>query len=78
MARSSASIQAEIDRIEALLASDDALVAGAGANGVSASRVDYDRMTRRLDLLYRQLGRADGSSPMFARGRLKGMGYGSA
>ncbi len=75
MARSASSIQAEIERIEALLASEEALVESAGANGVNAKRVSYEAMTKRLDRLHQQLGRADGSNPMFVRGRLKDMGY---
>lgn len=74
MGRSVASIQAEIDRIEAVLSGEDSLIESAGADGVSGKRVNYDVMTRRLDLLYKQLSRANGSSPMLVRGRLDGMG----
>lgn len=75
MARSAASIQAEIDRIEAVLSSADGTIASAGADGVSAQRVNYAAMTARLDRLYQQLGRANGSAPMIVRGRVDGLSY---
>ena len=73
MARSTASIQSEIDQLEAYLASADSLVTGASSNGASITRAQRTGIEMRLDKLYQQLGRADGSNPMFARSRLRGL-----
>lgn len=72
MPRALSSIQAEIDRIEALLSSADGLYVTVSADGVSRSMVRAD-LERRLDMLYQQLGRANGSAPMFVRGRVSGL-----
>jgi hypothetical protein len=72
MARSASSIQAEIDAIEALLQSTDSLVSSVTADGASRS-IDRNGLQTRLDRLYQQLGRANGSNPMFARGRINGL-----
>jgi hypothetical protein len=69
MARSASSIQAEIDAIESLLQSTDSLVSSVTADGASRS-IDRNGLQTRLDRLYQQLGRANGSDPMFARGRI--------
>ena len=72
MARSLASIQAEITAIEALLGSTQGVLTSTGADGVSAA-INRAELSRRLDQLYAQLDRASGTSPMFARGRVKGL-----
>lgn len=72
MARSASSIQAEISSIETLLQSSQGVYASIGADGVSRT-VNRSALEQRLDRLYQQLGRADGSSPMIVRGYLKGL-----
>lgn len=72
MARSSASIQAEITSIETLLQSSQGLYSSIGADGLSRT-VNRSSLEERLDKLYQQLGRADGSSPMIVRGHVKGL-----
>ena len=73
MPRSATSIQAEISILEARLASDDGLVNNASSDGVSLTYEARMNLEKRLDQLYIQLGRASGQSPMFARGRLRGL-----
>jgi hypothetical protein len=72
MARSAASIQAEITVIEGLLSSEQGNYSSVGADGVSRS-IDRAELASRLDRLYQQLGRANGTSPMFARTYVKGL-----
>ena len=72
MARSAASIQAEITAIEGLLSTSASLSSSVSADGVSRT-IDRTGLAARLDRLYQQLGRADGSNPMFARGRIRGL-----
>jgi hypothetical protein len=72
MARSVTSIQAEITAIEGLLSTSASLNANVAADGVSRT-IDRTGLESRLDRLYQQLGRADGSNPMFARGRIRGL-----
>jgi hypothetical protein len=70
--RSSASIQAEIDRIETLLASGQGLYTNINADGASRS-LDRAGLEKRLDKLYQFLSRADGTAPMIVRGVLRGL-----
>lgn len=72
MARSAASIQAEITAIETLLSSSASLSTSLAADGVSRT-IDRSGLEARLDKLYQQLGRADGSSPMILRGVVRGL-----
>jgi hypothetical protein len=72
MARSAASIQAEITAIEGLLSTSASLSSSVSADGVSRT-IDRTGLAARLDRLYQQLGRADGSNPIFARGRIRGL-----
>lgn len=72
MSRSTANIQAEIDNIEAYLASDAALNSSMTADGVSISRAKRNELEARLDQLYQRLDRANGSAPMFVRGVVRG------
>jgi hypothetical protein len=71
MGRSASAIQLEIDNIEAQLAT---IYAGKSlsADGVSKTNHDIEPLTKRLDLLYAQLGRANGNSPRELRGRVEG------
>jgi hypothetical protein len=72
MGRSTASIQAEIDAIESLLGSTSGLASTVSADGVTRT-VDRPKLCERLDKLYMQLGRANGSDPMFVRGHIRGL-----
>lgn len=73
MARSAASIQAEITTIEAYLAGADSLVSAVASRGTSVTNASRKDLTDRVDQLYMQLGRVDGTSPMFARGNVTGL-----
>lgn len=73
MPRSTASIQAEIDVIEARLSAADSLINSEGSDGVSISYSDRSKLEMRLDRLYVMLDRASGSGPMFVRGRVSGL-----
>ena len=73
MARSAASIQAEITILEAHLASSASLLSNTGADGTSAGFAERAAMTKRLDELYTQLDRANGTAPMIVRGRVLGL-----
>lgn len=73
MPRSAASIQAEIDRLETFLAADDTTVESGGVDGSNLRRYSRDQLASRLDLLYRQLDRVNGTSPMFTRGHVRGL-----
>ena len=75
MPRSIAAIQSEIDVLEARLASADSLVRSAGSDGATLTNEDRMSIAKRLDMLYLHLDRASGAAPMFARGRLEGLGY---
>jgi hypothetical protein len=72
MARSAASIQAEITAIETLLQSSAGLSTSVGADGVSRS-INRPGLEARLDKLYQQLERVDGSAPVIVRGVVKGL-----
>lgn len=71
MARSAASIQLEINALEAKLQDSSSLYNGVGADGVNAS-INREALERRLDRLYAMLDRANGG-PMFVRGRVLGL-----
>lgn len=73
MGRPAASIQTEIDTLEAELSSL-ARASSYSINGRSKANQRYADITSRLDQLYTQLGRVNGTSPMVVRGRLDGMG----
>lgn len=72
MPRAASAIQAEIDKIEAFLQTDAALYSSTSADGVNRTIARRD-LERRLDGLYIQLGRANGTAPMFVRGRVAGL-----
>jgi hypothetical protein len=67
MARSATAIQVEITAIEAQLPNAIA-AASYSIAGRSKSNQTLDALTKRLDVLYQQLGRANGTSPMLVRG----------
>jgi pyrroloquinoline quinone (PQQ) biosynthesis protein C len=67
MARSATAIQTEITAIEAQLPNAIA-AASYSIAGRSKSNQTLDALTKRLDVLYQQLGRANGTSPMLVRG----------
>lgn len=48
------------------------MTSSVSADGVSAS-YDLDGIRKRLDVLYQQLDRASGDSPMIVRGVVKGL-----
>lgn len=75
MPRSSTSIQSEITVLEALILTLPA-IASVSADGTTVSNQRYLDVASRLDLLYARLDRISGASPMFARGRLTGLGRG--
>lgn len=70
--RSTTSIQTEIDALEAQLPNAIAAQSYSIA-GRSKANQAYEALTKRLDQLYQQLGRANGTSPMLARGVVKGL-----
>ncbi len=72
MARSAASIQAEIDSIETLLATSASLNSSVAADGVSRT-IDRTALQSRLDFLYAQLERAAAGGSMFVRGVVRGL-----
>ncbi len=72
MARSATSIQTEIDAIEAQL--PNAIKAASySIAGRSKSNQTLESLTKRLDLLYQQLGRVNGTAPMLVRGVIDGL-----
>jgi hypothetical protein len=74
MARTAASIQAEIDRLETFLSSEATTIQSTSADGTSVTHINRKQAEDRLDRLYIQLGRANGTSPMFPRGVVTGLG----
>lgn len=72
MARSAASIQVEITALEAAIATA-AKVQSYSIAGRSKTSQSYEALTKRLDQLYQQLARADGTSPMLVRGIVTGL-----
>ena len=73
MPRSATAIQAEITSLETYLQSASSFISSTGSDGTSVSQAERAKLEQRLDSLYAQLGRADGSNPMLVRGRLKNM-----
>ncbi len=72
MARSATAIQTEIDALEAAL--PNAITAASySVAGRSKSNQTLEALTKRLDQLYQQLGRINGTSPMLVRGVVKGL-----
>jgi len=72
MGRAADAIQAEITKLETWLASSTSLDSSYSADGVSINRMDVSKATKRLDQLYLQLDRANGTTPMFTRGVTRG------
>lgn len=72
MGRPASSIQAEIAILEGELAAI-ARSSSYSINGRSKTNQNYQQITKRLDQLYTQLGRANGSTPMITRGVLRGL-----
>lgn len=72
MARSLASINAEIAVIESKLTSAEGLLTSVGSDGVSRS-LNREALSKRLDELYGQAERAGGTGPMFVRGVVRGL-----
>lgn len=73
MPRSVALIQAQIDIIEARLASAASLDESVSSDGTSIKQVEYEALNKRLERLYIQRDRASGASPMIVRGRVDGL-----
>jgi hypothetical protein len=73
VARSSTYIQLEITAIETRLQSADSMLQSVSADGTSVTAVERKALESRLDDLYQMLDRATGASPMFVRGRVKGL-----
>lgn len=73
MGRSAGSIQAEIDRLETFLSGAGTTIQSTSADGTTVTHISRKDAEARLDSLYQQLGRVDGSSPMFTRGRVGGL-----
>jgi hypothetical protein len=72
MGRPAASIQTEITAIESQIAT--AVVGSTvSSDGTTITQQQYDKLTARLDQLYIQLERANGTAPMFVRGIVKGL-----
>ena len=70
MGRSATAIQAEITTIEAQLQA--AVESSTGVDGASIS-FNREALERRLDKLYIQQSRANGSAPMMVRGVVRGL-----
>jgi hypothetical protein len=73
MARSAASIQAEIDRLETFLSGAGTTIQSTSADGTATTLVSRKEAAERLDILYQQLDRTTGTAPMFVRGRVGGL-----
>jgi hypothetical protein len=72
MGRPVASIQTEITALEAQIATSSQALS-VGSNGSSYTSQPLAAMQVRLDKLYAQLGRANGTNPMFPRGTITGL-----
>jgi hypothetical protein len=70
VARPAALIQAQITAIETQMTN---MVQSAASDGTSVNYVEYDKLNTILRGLYADLARANGSSPMFVRGVVKGL-----
>ena len=73
MGRSASSIQAEIDRLETFLSGAATTIASTSSDGTSVQHINRKQAEDRLDRLYIQLGRVNGTSPMFPRGVVTGL-----
>lgn len=73
MARSAASIQLEIDAIETRLTSAASMLEQGGVDGTNMRYSERSGLESRLDQLYQQLGRANGTSPMIVRTKVNGL-----
>ena len=73
MPRSTAHIDAEIAVIETRLAAADHYVRSGGSDGTSITHEARSDLEKRLDRLYIQKDRLDGTAPMVSRGRLAGL-----
>lgn len=73
MGRSAALIQAQIDVLETFLASSDSLLQSVSSDGTSRTTITRMDALKELNILYQVLGRANGTSPMIARGVVKGL-----
>jgi hypothetical protein len=69
MPRSTASIQSEIDTIEAELAKA-AKASSLSADGAAIQRQRYEALTKRLDELYDKLDQSNGDRKTFVRMRV--------
>lgn len=78
MPRTASAIQAEIDVLEAHLASANSVVGSSGSDGTSLTYAQRSAMEARLDRLYQMMDRATGKSPMFVRSRVGGLRDGRA
>ncbi len=74
MGRSASSIQAEIDRLETFLSGAGTTIASTSADGTSTTLINRKDAETRLDRLYLQLGRANGTAPLLVRGVVTGLG----
>lgn len=72
MGRSASAIQAEINVIETELQSSASLIASASSDSTTITK-RRELLEARLDKLYVQLGRANGTSPMIVRGVVRGL-----
>jgi hypothetical protein len=72
MARSASAIQAEITVIETELQSSASLISSAATDSTSITR-RRELLEKRLDQLYIQLDRTNGTAPMIVRGVVKGL-----
>lgn len=69
MPRTAAQIQAQIDAIEAHLDGGEAYLRSGSSQGTNFANWDPEKLTKLLSKLYQELGRVNGTSPMFARGK---------
>lgn len=74
MGRSASSIQAEIDRLETFLSGAGTTIQSTSSDGTAVTHINRKQAEDRLDRLYIQLGRVNGTSPMFPRGVVTGLG----
>lgn len=73
VARTATEISAEIAVLEARLASVHSLARSVNSRGTGITNESRKDMQERLDALYAQLGRVNGTAPMFARGIVTGL-----
>lgn len=73
MSRTATSIQAEIDRLETFLSGAATTIQGTSSDGTAVTHINRKQAEDRLDRLYIQLGRVNGTSPMFPRGVVTGL-----